>query len=55
MKYIIKIIFGVRVQGEPAGYPEKQSTNLPPLDTSFFEWCSEFRVGCCAKNHSVFY
>jgi hypothetical protein len=55
MKYIIEILFGVRVEGEPAGYPEKQEVPVRPLDPGFFNWCNEFKVGCRAKNYSVFY
>ncbi len=55
IKFIIEFLFGVRVEGEPANYPEKQSTNLPPVPPEFFSWSKEYRVGCQSKNLPTFW
>ena len=51
---ILEYFFGVRIQGEPANYPEKQKAELKPLDAEFFSWSKEYRVGCQLKNVSTF-
>jgi hypothetical protein len=53
--YNIQIfLFGTRVEGEPAGYPESSPTEIRGED-GFFEWCQEYNVGCQSKNTGVFY
>jgi hypothetical protein len=54
INYMIDFLRGVRVDGEPANYPE----NGPAVvrgDDGFFEWSREYRVGCQAKSGACFY
>ena len=55
MKQIIEFLFGVRVEGEPANYPETTDLFERPLDQQFFEWCEDYNVGCRTKNKEIFY
>jgi hypothetical protein len=53
--YNIQIfLFGVRADGEPAGYPENRPADVRDED-GFFTWCQEMNVGCRSKNTGVFY
>lgn len=47
-------LFGVRTEGEPAGYPERGPSDVRNED-GFFAWCQEMNVGCRSKNTGVFY
>jgi hypothetical protein len=47
-------LFGTRVEGEPAGYPENGPVDVRDGD-GFFTWCQEYNVGCRSKNTDVFY
>jgi hypothetical protein len=47
-------LFGTRIEGEPAGYPESGPTAVRDGD-GFFTWCQEYNVGCRSKNTGVFY
>jgi hypothetical protein len=47
-------LFGTRVEGEPAGYPENGPADVRDGD-GFFTWCQEYNVGCRSKNTGVFY
>jgi len=47
-------LFGVRTEGEPAGYPERGPSEVRDED-GFFTWCQEMNVGCRSKNTGVFY
>ena len=48
-------LFGTRVEGEPAGYPQDCPQEIQSIDERFFTWCEEMNVGCRSKNTSVFY
>ena len=48
-------LFGTRVEGEPANYPQDRPQEIQSLDEQFFTWCDELNVGCRSKNTSVFY
>jgi hypothetical protein len=52
---MIDFLFGVRVEGEPANYPQSGPSEMRGVDERFFEWCREYNVGCRSKNTSVFY
>jgi hypothetical protein len=54
INYMIDFLRGVRTEGEPAGYPESSPTEIRGED-GFFEWCREYRVGCCTHNRPTFY
>lgn len=54
INYIIDFLRGVRVNGEPANYPQAQPSNVRGED-GFFEWSAEYRVGCQAKSGAYFY
>lgn len=54
INYIISFLYGVRVDGEPAGYPENGPTDVRGED-GFFEWSREYRVGCQAKSGACFF
>ena len=54
INYMIDFLYGVRIDGEPAGYPENGPTSVRGED-GFFEWSKEYRVGCQAKSGVVFY
>jgi hypothetical protein len=51
---MIDFLYGTRIEGEPAGYPENGPTEVRSGD-GFFEWCREYKVGCQAKSGAVFY
>jgi hypothetical protein len=55
INYMIDFLFGVRVEGEPANYPQSGPSEMRGVDERFFEWCREYNVGCRSKNTSVFY
>lgn len=55
ISFCTEYFFGVRIQGEPANYPEKQSTSMPPIPPEFFSWSEEYRVGCQVKNMPTFW
>lgn len=56
INFLITLLFGVRIEGEPVDLSHPEPTGeLPPLDPSFFEWCKEFNVGCQVKGKVVFY
>ena len=54
LQLMINFLFGVRVEGEPAGYPETGPADVRGED-GFFEWCREYKVGCQAKSGAIFY
>ena len=47
-------LYGIRAEGEPAGYPESGPTEVRGGD-GFFEWSAEYRVGCQAKSGACSY
>jgi hypothetical protein len=51
--FLTALLFGERVEGEPVNFNQ----SLPPERSGegFFEWCSEYRVGCCTHNKPTFY
>jgi hypothetical protein len=51
---IESFVYGIRVEGEPARYPESGPTEVRSND-GFFEWSKEYRVGCQAKSGAIFY
>lgn len=54
--YSIQIfLFGVRAEGEPAGYPQDHPQEVQSADERFFTWCEEYNVGCRSRNKGVFY
>ena len=54
INYMIDFLYGSRIEGEPAGYPESGPSEVRNGD-GFFEWCREYKVGCQAKSGAVFY
>jgi hypothetical protein len=54
INYMIDFLYGSRVEGEPAGYPEKGPTEVRNSD-GFFEWSVEYKVGCQAKSGAGYY
>ena len=54
ISYMIDFLRGVRVDGEPANYPQTSPSDVREGD-GFFEWSREYRVGCQAKSGKVFY
>ena len=54
INYMIDFLYGTRVEGEPAGYPKSEPTDVRDGD-GFFEWSAEYRVGCQAKSGACYY
>jgi len=54
INYMIDFLYGSRVEGEPAGYPESGPSEVRNSD-GFFEWSVEYRVGCQAKSGAGYY
>jgi hypothetical protein len=51
--FFVTLVFGVRAEGEPINFNQ----SLPPerSNDGFFEWCKEYKVGCCTHNKPTFY
>jgi hypothetical protein len=54
INYMIDFLRGVRVEGEPANYPQTSPSNVRG-DEGFFDWSREYKVGCQAKSGAIFY
>jgi hypothetical protein len=53
--FVYTTLFGVRVIGEPANYPPKMPSTLPPLDKKFYSWAKEYKIGCAQKNTPAYW
>ena len=54
INYMIDFLRGIRVEGEPANYPQTSPSNVRG-DEGFFDWSREYKVGCQAKSGAIFY
>jgi len=54
INYMIGFLRGVRVEGEPANYPQGGPSEVRG-DEGFFDWSREYKVGCQAKSGAAFY